>query len=90
MTLTDGREQLPNEHYRIATFEVASPGDVDGDGVDDLTELADPVYANPFNAAPRLDLTNGAVITPTKRRSPRCRIKATTSQETRTSRGSSS
>ena len=61
-TLTDGREQLPKGHYRIATFDVASPGDVDGDGVDDLTELADPVNANPFNAAPRLDLANGAVI----------------------------
>jgi hypothetical protein len=63
-TLTDGRSQLANEHYRVATFSSASPGDVDGDGVDDLTELADPVNANPLNPAPPLDLTDGAVIIP--------------------------
>ena len=63
-TLTDGRSQLPTEHYRVATFTVAAPGDVDGDGVDDLTELADPVNANPLNAAPRLNPADGAVIVP--------------------------
>ncbi len=64
--LTDGRNQLPKEHYRVATFSVASPGDIDGDGANDLTELADPVNANPFNPAPRLDPANGAVIVPDK------------------------
>jgi hypothetical protein len=61
-TLTDGRSQLPNDHYRIATFTVASPADVDGDGIDDLTELADPVNANPLNPAAKLDPADGAVI----------------------------
>lgn len=63
-TLTDGRAQLTEAHYRVETFEVASPGDVDGDGIDDLTELADPVAMNPLNAAPKLDIDTGAVVVP--------------------------
>jgi hypothetical protein len=61
-TVTDGRRQLPTDHYRVATFTIDKPGDVDGDGVDDLTELADPVNANPLNPAPKLDAQTGAVI----------------------------
>lgn len=62
-TLTDGRRALPDEHYRVATFSVRAPGDVDGDGIDDLTELADPL-GNPLNPAPKLDARAGAVIVP--------------------------
>lgn len=61
-TLTDGRSQLAKEHYRVATFSVDKPGDVDGDKIDDLTELADPVNLNPLNPAPKLDPRQGAVI----------------------------
>jgi len=64
VTLTDNRAQLPADRYRVATLPVDQPGDADGDGVDDLTELADPVGANPLNPAPRLDARNGAVIVP--------------------------
>lgn len=64
-TITDGRRALPAAHYRVATFSVGAPGDVDGDGVDDLTELADPVGANPLNPAPKLEARNGAVIVST-------------------------
>jgi hypothetical protein len=64
-TITDRRSALPAAHYRVASFSVAAPGDVDGDGVDDLTELADPVGANPLNPAPKLDARNGAVIVST-------------------------
>lgn len=60
--VTDGRRQLPAAHYRVATFAVDAPGDVDGDGIDDLTELADPVNLNPLNPAPKLDARVGAVI----------------------------
>ncbi len=63
-TLTDGRSQLSKEHYRVETFSVAAPGDVDGDGIDDLTELADPVNANPLNPAPALASDQGAVVIP--------------------------
>ena len=61
-TITDGRTKLPDAHYRVATFSIDKPGDVDGDGVDDLTELADPVNANALNPAPKLEARTGAVI----------------------------
>lgn len=60
-TLSDGRSQLLKDRYRVATFSVDQPGDVDGDGIDDLTELADPA-ANPLNAAKKLPPRDGAVI----------------------------
>jgi hypothetical protein len=62
--LTDGRRQLPQDRYRVATFQVSAPGDVDGDGIDDLTELADPVGMNPLNPAKALKASDGAVIIP--------------------------
>lgn len=62
-TLTDGRRALSDDHYRVATFSVDAPGDVDGDGVDDLTELADPA-ANPLNPAPTMGIDKGAVSIP--------------------------
>jgi hypothetical protein len=61
-TLTDGRAQLPQDRYRVATFEVNAPGDVDGDGVDDITELNDPVGLNPLNSAKALKANDGTVI----------------------------
>lgn len=62
--LTDGRAQLPAEHYRVDTRSVAEPGDVDGDGIDDLTELKNPPTMNPLNAAKAIDLVNGTTIIP--------------------------
>ncbi len=61
-TIADGRGPLPEANYRIATFSADKPGDVDGDGIDDLTELADPVNLNPLNPAPKMDARTGAVI----------------------------
>lgn len=59
-TLTDGRSELPEAHYRVASFPVSSPGDVDGDGIDDLTELDGIEGGNPLNPAPELDPGTGA------------------------------
>jgi hypothetical protein len=62
--LTDGRSALLREHYRVATFDVGKPGDVDGDSLDDLTEFSDPVGANPLNPAAPIDPKFGTVIIP--------------------------
>jgi hypothetical protein len=59
--ITDGRAQLPQDRYRVATFEVSAPGDVDGDGIDDITELNDPAGKNALNPAKALKATDGAV-----------------------------
>ncbi len=63
-TLTDGRTALADGRYRVEAFSVAQPGDVDGDGIDDLTELDDPVGSNPVNGAAAMDAETGAVIIP--------------------------
>lgn len=63
-TITDHRQQLPEDRYRVETASVANPGDVDDDGIDDLTELDDPVGSNPLNGAPAMDSELGAVNIP--------------------------
>lgn len=62
--LTDNRTQLPQDRYRVATFQVSAPGDIDGDGIDDVKEMADPVGMNPLNPAKALKASDGAVIIP--------------------------
>jgi hypothetical protein len=65
-TLTDGRTQLPANHYRVATFSVAQPGDADGDRIDDITELNAPSTMNPLNPARSIPFNNGTVMIPDK------------------------
>ena len=43
---------------------VADPADVDGDCVDDITELGDPVGMNPVNSAATIAPNTGAVVIP--------------------------
>lgn len=61
--LTDGRDQLPMEYYRVETRAVSSPGDVDEDGVDDLTELAD-AFSNPLHPGMELAIQDGTLMVP--------------------------
>ena len=60
-TLTDNLAPLNADRYRVEKYPVAQPGDIDGDCVDDLTELADPATYNPINPATSIDRTNGAI-----------------------------
>ena len=41
MTLAENVEALPKERYRVEKYLIADPADVDGDCVDDITELND-------------------------------------------------
>ena len=63
-TLAENVEALPKEHYRVEKYLVADPGDVDGDCIDDITELGDPVGMNPVNPAATIALSEGAVVIP--------------------------
>ena len=63
-TLTEELPALPKERYRVEKFLIADPADVDGDCIDDVTELADPVGMNPLNPAPAIRLVDGAVAIP--------------------------
>ncbi len=59
-TLVDNLEPLPASKYRVKKFSVAQPGDLDGDCVDDLTELADLGNYNPVNPAKKVARWQGA------------------------------
>ena len=63
-TLTDGRTQLPIDHYRVAAFPINKPGDADGDGIDDITELNAPSTMNPINPARSISFNDGTVMIP--------------------------
>ena len=63
-TLAENVEGLPAERYRVEKYLIADPADVDGDCIDDITELDDFGTNNPVNAASSLDLNDGAVGIP--------------------------
>ena len=50
-TLAENVEALPVERYRVEKYLIADPADVDGDCIDDITELGDFGTRNPVNAA---------------------------------------
>ena len=62
-TLEENVEALPAERYRVEKYLITHPADVDGDCVDDITELDDPAGKNPVNPA-HLDPADGVVIIP--------------------------
>ena len=55
-TLSENVAALPLERYRVEKYSIDSPADVDGDCIDDLTELADLANMNPVNPAENLHL----------------------------------
>ena len=62
--LAENVAALPKERYRIEKFLIADPADVDGDCIDDITELSDPVGMSPVNSAAAIELSDGAVAIP--------------------------
>ena len=63
-TLAENVEALPAERYRVEKYLIDDPADVDGDCIDDITELDDFGTNNPVNAASSPDLNDGAVGIP--------------------------
>ena len=63
-TLSENVAALPKERYQVHKYLVADPADVDGDCIDDITELADPVGRNPVNPAAAIALSSGALAVP--------------------------
>ena len=62
--LAENVEALPADRYRVEKYLIADPADVDGDCIDDITELDDFGTNNPVNAASSPDLNDGAVGIP--------------------------
>ena len=65
-TLAQNVEALPKERYRLEKYLVADPADIDGDCIDDITELDDMGRQNPVNPAVAIELRDGTVAVPDK------------------------
>ncbi len=63
-TLAENVAALPKERYRVEKHLIADPADVDGDCVDDITELDNLGSMNPVNPAAAIELSDGAVVLP--------------------------
>ena len=61
-TLTDNLKPLSASRYLVEKYSVAQPGDLDGDCVDDVTELKDLGNYSPLNSGKKIDHDNGAVF----------------------------
>ena len=59
-TLAENIAGLPKESYRVEKYLIADPADVDGDCIDDITELDSMGNMNPVNLAPAIATTAGA------------------------------
>ena len=60
--LSENIRPLPVDRYRVEKYSVADPADVDGDCIDDITELNNLGGMNPVNAA--APVTHGDVVIP--------------------------
>ena len=60
-TLAENVEALPAEHYSVEKYLIADPADVDGDCIDDITELDDLGSKNPVNPGDAIELSDGAL-----------------------------
>ena len=63
-TLSENVEALPKERYRVEKYLVSDPADVDGDCIDDITELGNPATMNPVNPAAAIAIEAGTVAVP--------------------------
>lgn len=59
-TLSDNLEPLSADQYRVEKYEVAQPADLDGDCVDDITELDGLGAYNPINPVRKMEPHIGA------------------------------
>ncbi len=59
-TLSDNLAPVSADKYQVEKYSVASPADVDGDCIDDITELNDLGNLNPINPATEMVLTTGS------------------------------
>ena len=63
-TLAENVAALPKERYRVEKHLIADPADVDGDCIDDITELDNLGAMNPVNPAGAVAEIDGALAIP--------------------------
>lgn len=60
--LTESLAARAAQHYTVRRYPTTTPGDLDDDGIDDLTEYSSIPNLSPFNPTPSLDLLDGASL----------------------------
>jgi len=63
-TLTEPLSAYPQAHYRVVQYPLSDPGDIDGDGIDDVEEFANLGRLGPLNPSAEIALVDGAVTIP--------------------------
>lgn len=64
-TITEPLQALPVDQYEVREYDIASPEDTDGDGIDDITEYENRPQRGPLNAAFELDPADGSATVET-------------------------
>ena len=64
MIISDPGGSYPIENYTITEYDITNPGDIDGDGIDDMTELNNMPSDAPINFAQAIDFEDGATSVP--------------------------
>ena len=64
MVISEPGSAYPLENYTVFEYDVSNPGDIDGDGVDDVTEFQNMPTDAPLNYADPVEFVNGATSVP--------------------------
>ena len=64
MIISDPGGAYPLENYTVTEYEISNPGDIDGDGIDDITEFNNMPIDAPINFAQAIDFEDGATSIP--------------------------
>ena len=64
MVISEPGGAYPEENYTIWAYDIDSPGDIDGDGIDDLTEYNNMPTDAPLNYAEAIDFIDGSTSIP--------------------------
>jgi len=64
MVISDQGGAYPLENYTVTQYDISNPGDIDGDGIDDITELNNMPTDAPINFAESVDFVDGATSVP--------------------------
>jgi archaellum component FlaF (FlaF/FlaG flagellin family) len=59
MVISEPLAAFPLQNYNITAHSIANPGDTDGDGIDDISELNSMPAQSPLNFAPEVSFVDG-------------------------------
>ncbi|MEM7161873.1 MAG: PEP/pyruvate-binding domain-containing protein [Bacteroidota bacterium] len=62
IVITEPLAAYPLSHYQVIELDQNDPGDIDGDGIDDLTELSNQPDQGPLSASVSVDVEDGYVM----------------------------